>query len=199
MNSRIDIPNWYQVDFDISHPKKTLEDISKLMDELNKLKLVDKWFYLFEGKTIRVRMHSLKPANLQQAVNDNAQKLNLTISTQQQLDGYWETTDAFEDVNVVETFAEMMSSLTALTIQRLKGKKFSNYRFVERISHCIFNNVYGTPTEEYFLLKRLVERFGGNLDNLNDNPEQTVLDEEQKYAMANSSSLSLPSTRVPQK
>jgi len=88
MSKRINIPNWYQLDFDISNPKKTLVDISTLMDGLSNQKLIDKWFYLFEGKTIRVRMHALKSTKLEQAVKDNAQRLNLTISSQLEFEGY---------------------------------------------------------------------------------------------------------------
>lgn len=193
------MPDWYQLDFDIITPISSLEGISKLMSVLGNQGLVDKWFYLFEGATIRVRMHSLKDKGLEQTIKENASKNNLSISSQHSFEGYWETTDAFEDAIVVETFANIMSDLSALTITRLHGKQFSNYRLTERLSHCIFNNVYGLPTEEYFLLKRLLERFGSNLNNLNDNPELTVLDNNLKIVSTIKGTLTIPSMKVPTK
>lgn len=194
MPSRIDIPNWFQLDFEISQPKSTLEGISKLMVELISQKLIDKWFYLFEGNTIRVRMHSIMPQNLEKTIKGSIPKLNLTISTQHPFEGYWETTDAFEDVQVAETFANIMSPLTSLTVTRLDGKQISNYRLVERLSHCIFNNVYGSDTEVYTLLKRLGIDFQSR-----DNPEQTVLDSNQKYETTTSSTLALSPFKIPVK
>lgn len=199
MSSRIDMPNWYQLDFDISKPKNTLGGISTLMGTLKSQGLIDKWFYLFEGSTIRVRMHSLNSKNLEETIKDIASKVSLGISSQHPFEGYWETTDAFEDITVAETFANVMSSLTELTITRVDGKQFSNYRLVERLSHCIFNNVYGLPTEEYFLLKRFLERFGNNLDSLNDNPEQTVLDDNLKIGTTQETTIKIPALKVPTK
>lgn len=197
MANRIDIPNWYQLDFKIIKPKSTLKGIVTLMNKVGSEDLVDKWFYLFEGSTIRVRMHSLSSKTLEGIIKENATKIGLAISLQCPFEGYWETTDAFEDVIVAETFANVMSSLTALTITRLSGKQMSNYRLVERLSHCIFNNVYGLPTEEYFLLKRLFERCGGNLGNLNDNPEQTVLDDNIKIGTTQGINITIPVIKVP--
>src|SRR3989338_10286218 len=192
MNNRIDIPDWYQLDFDISQPKNTLEGASKLMGELISKEVINKWFYLFEGSTIRIRMHSLQPQNLEKIIKEGASKLSLSISTQHPFEGYWETTDAFEDVQVAETFANIMSSLTSLKITRLDGKQISNYRLVERLSHCIFNNVYGSDTEVYTLLKKLGINFQSR-----DNPEQTLLDSNQKYETTTSSTLSLSPFNVP--
>ena len=93
-----------------------------------------------------------------------------------------------------------MSELSEFTIQRFENKvHFSNYRLVERLSHCIFNNVYGLPTEEYFLLKRILERIGGNLDNLNDNPEQTVLDDSLKISTTQEITIKITALKVPTK
>lgn len=197
--NRIDIPNWFQVDFDITVPKKTLEDILKLMQGLISKKLVDKWFYLFEVRTIRVRMHTSKSSSLTQMVNQEVAQLGLVISTEHPFEGYWETTDVFEDITVVKAFADIMSTLTALSVTRFKGKALSNYRLVERLSHCIFNNVYGLPTEEYFLLKRLLERLGSNLGNLNDDPEQTILSDSYKLGSINSATIKIPSIKIPLK
>lgn len=200
MNNRIDIPDWYQVDFDTSSYKLTLKSISGLVIELKKQGLVDKWFYLFEGKTIRVRFHSQKATRLGKAISEMIGQFGLTISPILLFQGYWETIETFSTLEVAEAFANIMAELTQVTITRLdRPSQFSNYKLVERLSHCIFNNVYGAPTEEYFLLKRLLERYGSNLGNVNDNPEQTFLDAEQKLATTNASTISLPTIKIPTK
>ncbi|OGM09115.1 hypothetical protein A2Z67_05915 [Candidatus Woesebacteria bacterium RBG_13_36_22] len=197
MNNRIDIPNWYQLDFDLGTPKSTLGHILEIMDNLERKRLIDKWFYLFEGKNIRVRMHSHDYKNLEKRMKAFTTNAGLNISSQHPFEGYWESTNTFEDIEVAEAFANVMSSLTVLTIKRIKGKQFSNYRLVERLSHCIFNNVYGLPTEEYFLLKRLLERYGRSLSNLNDNPEQTALNDTSKVNTIQNVSIKIPTLKVP--
>ena len=192
MNNRIDIPNWYQLDFNISDPKNTLVAISNLMTGLINQKLINKWFYLFEGSTIRVRMHTTNPQILENAITEGASKLSLIVSIYHPFERYWETMDAFDDAEAVEMFANVMSSLTLLTITRLKGKQISNYRLVERLTHCIFNNVYGSDTEVYLLLKKLGADFGNR-----DNPQQTVLDNNQKYEKTMPSTLSISSFTLP--
>lgn len=198
MPTRIDIPNWYQLDFDITTARITLQNIAKLVAELKKKKIIDKWFYLFEGNSIRVRFYSVKQSELEKVITISAKKLGLTISSDHTFEQYWETTDAFSNIEVAETFANIMASLTELSITRIdKPGVFNNYKLVERLSHCIFNNVYGSPTEEYFLLKRFAQRFGDNIDSLNDNPEQTVLDNDPKYIQTQQTTLTVPSLIVP--
>ncbi|GEM_PF-6626561 len=198
MDNRINISNWYQVDFDTNIYKQTLVSISNLLIELKNQGLVDKWFYLFEGKTIRVRLHSHKGISLGKTIGEKVAQFGLSISQGLPFQGYWETTDAFTTPEVAEAFANIMAELTQITTTRLdKPGQFSNYKLVERLSHCIFNNVYGAPTEEYFLLKRLLERYGSNLGNVNDNSEQTFLDAEQKHATINASTISLPAITIP--
>lgn len=198
MANRIDVPNWYQIDFDITTAKDTLVGISSLIRELKKKKLLDKWFYLFEGKTIRVRIHSDQSSGLQKEIESSSQSLKLTISEGHSFEQYWESDETFPTQEVVKTFADIMSSLTELTITRIDGSKaFSNYILAERLSHCIFNNIYGSNTEEYFLLKRITQRLKINLNGIDDNPEQTVLDNEQNYQKIDSLNLAIGSILVP--
>lgn len=194
MNNRVDVHDWYQLDFNIKTPKVTLEAISKLMELVLNQGLVEKWFYLFENSTIRVRMHSKIPAELETTINENISSLHLVISTEHGFEGYWESSDSFTDEKVAGTFADIMSSLTSLTITRLKGANFSNYKLVERLSHCIFNNTFGSDTEVFLLLKRLGVDFQGK-----DNPEQSILDENQKYELGSLPTLSIPSFKMPVK
>ena len=186
--------DWYQLDFDIVTPKTTLQNISKLIAELKTQNLITKWFYLFEGNTIRVRLHSNRPAELENTINEATQGLGLTISADHPFEGYWETTEAFSNKEMATTFADVMSVVTELTITRVEGATFSNYKLTERLSHCIFNNVYGSDTEAYFMLKRI----GIDLQ-LDDDPEQTVIDADQQYRLSNPTSVTIQPTKVPVK
>jgi hypothetical protein len=65
-------------------------------------------------------------------------------------------------------FANIMSEVTQLTIGKLKKEiQFDNYRIMERINHCIFNNmaVSSGQSEEYLLIQRLSERLGMKFDS----------------------------------
>jgi len=147
MGNLITLKDWYQLDFKLDKsPKAVIKGVAQLVSDLKAKKLVDKWFYLFEGKTFRVRFRSSNPDGLNKRINETVQELGLTLDPEH----------PFEPYSTVETFANMMAELSNLTSQRADNKKlFRNYRLVERLSHCIFNNVYGSDTEIYFLLKRI--------------------------------------------
>ena len=168
--------------------------MSKIIDGLKKKGQIDKWFYLFENDTLRIRLHCIKSNKLQNEVEKLSLKAGLTISAEKPFEAYWETTDAFADVMVAETFADIMSSLTDLTITRLDVNKFSNFILAERLTHCIFNNIYGTNTEKYFLLKKLGLDFQSN-----DDPELTLLDESANYQTVTISNISIGSFLIPVK
>ncbi|PIP15299.1 hypothetical protein COY88_00805 [Candidatus Roizmanbacteria bacterium CG_4_10_14_0_8_um_filter_35_28] len=85
-----------------------------------------------------------------------------------------------------------MSQVSEISIKRFKGEtSYSNYKFVERITHCVFDIVYGTDTEKYFFLKYI----GVNLIN-NDDPEQTILDDQRKIEFIGKT-IDLPMINVP--
>jgi len=158
-------------------------------------KLINKWFYLFEGKTFRVRFHSDNPDELKKRIGETAQKFGLTPDPEHPLEPYSEGNDMFASPEMVETFANMMAELSELTVQRANNKNFfENYKLVERLSHCIFNNVYGSDTETYFHLKRMGVNFQSK-----DNPEQTVIDDNQQYELTTPITMTVPSIKIPKK
>ena len=189
------LKNWYQIDFKVDgSPKITLQKISKLVDELKKMDLINGWFYLFEYTTIRVRFNSLRQKDLKSAISTSLSKLELITIPEKPFEPYVEGDDMFANIEVVETFANIMVDLTSLTIKRLSDANFSNFRLMERLTHCIFNNIYGSDTETYMRLKLLGFDFQSQ-----DNPEQTILDDNQKYAMGSSVTITTPPINIPKK
>lgn len=189
------LKNWYQIDFKIDgSAKATLLKISKLVDELKENDLIKDWFYLFENTTIRVRFNSLSSEDLKLAITNSTSVLGLSTVPEKPFESYVEGNDMFANVEVVETFANIMSILTSLTIKRLGNANFSNFRLMERLTHCIFNNIYGSNTEIYMRLKLLGFDFQSQ-----DNSEQTILDDNQKYALGSSITITTPPINIPKK
>ena len=152
----ITLKDWYQIDFKIDGgPKTTLQKISKLVDELSKRDLIKGWFYLFENTTIRVRFNSFRSEDLKSTITTSVSGLGLVTIPEKPFEPYVEGNDKFTNVEVVETFANIMVDLTALTIKRLSDTNFSNIGLMEKLMHCIFNNIYGSETETYIRLKLL--------------------------------------------
>ncbi len=196
MGNLITLKDWYQLDFKLDKPPKAvIKGVTQLVSDLRAKKLADKWFYLFEGKTFRVRFRSSNPDGLNKRISETVQKLGLTRDPEHPFESYSEDDDMLANPETVETFANMMAELSNLTSQRVDNKKlFGNYRLVERLSHCIFNNVYGSDTEIYFLLKRIGVDFQAK-----DNPEQTVIDDNQQYELTSPITMTVPSIKIPKK
>lgn len=189
------LKDWYQIDFKInSSQKTTLQNISKLVAELKNKELIKGWFYLFENTTIRVRFNSLSSEDLRSEITNFTSILGLATIPEKPFEPYVEGDDMFANIEVVETFANVMSDLTSLTIKRLADANFSNFRLMERLTHCIFNNIYGSNTETYIRLKLLGFDFQSE-----DNPEQTILDDNQKYTMGSSVTITTPPINIPNK
>lgn len=189
------LTDWYQIDFKIEvNPKTTLQKVSKLVAELKNKGLIKDWFYLFENTTIRVRFNTLKSEDLKSTITNYASILGLVTVPEKPFEPYVEGDDMFTNIEVVETFANIMADLTSLTIKRLADANFSNFRLIERLTHCIFNNIYGSDTEPYIRLKLLGFDFQSQ-----DNPEQTILDDNQKYAMGSSVTITTPPINIPKK
>lgn len=195
MTHLITLENWYQIDFKIEgRPKTTLQKISKLVDVLRTSDLIKSWFYLFENTTIRVRFNTFRSEDLKSAIGNSTGVLGLVTVPEKPFEPYAEGDDMFANVEVVETFANIMANLTSLTIKRLADANFSNFRLMERLTHCIFNNIYGSNTEPYIRLKLLGFDFQSQ-----DNPEQTFLDDNQKYALGSSVTITTPPINIPKK
>jgi hypothetical protein len=74
---------------------------------------------------------------------------------------YEEDKSNFFHEDVLRAFADIMSEATQLTIKKFKKEiEFKNYRVLERISHCLFNNIAGkcSSNEIIFLDMRASER-----------------------------------------
>lgn len=196
MPNLLTLKNWYQIDFKIdSSAKTTLQSVGQFIDELKTEDLINRWFYLFENTTIRIRFSSTKPTDLESAIPKFVKKFGLVGVPEKPFEPYTEDTNMFASPAMVETFANVMSELSELTIQRFEDKtRFSNYKLVERLSHCIYNNVYGSDTEIYFLLKKLGIDFKSQ-----DNPEQTILDDNQKYLKGCKVTFTTPPFYLPKK
>lgn len=176
--SVIPLPHWYQIDFLIQGTAKTvLTTVASLIEELKKEKLISKWFFLYENDTIRIRFKASDAKALKKVIDSFIDTKKLTPSPKLPFGGYEESSESFDSEDSVETFANIMSELSDLSIKRLSNPEtFEPYKLLERLTHCIFNNIYGTNTEIYSRLKMLGVDFGSK-----DNPNQTALDENQKY------------------
>lgn len=165
------LEDWYQLDFVHGDPSKTLREISLLMDELLKKQLIKKWFFLHEGATIRIRMQSKNKDSLQKEIAKLALEKALVVDERFPFSQYKEAEDTLFNKKVVNHFANVMSDITELTISKLKNETdFNTYRIMERISHCLFNNMAGLcsmrgKNEEYFLKQRFLERTRQAFDN----------------------------------
>jgi hypothetical protein len=166
--STIVVKDWYQLDFKMKSPITDLKKIDAIMQELTKLDLVSKWFFLFEVTVIRVRMESSNKAELHKKLNNLSIANKLELSESLPFSDYAESSETLFNEETIKRFANIMSEITQLTVKKIKqDNKFDTYRIMERISHCVFNNMAGTSfkKEEYFLNQRIKERIGQAFDN----------------------------------
>src|SRR3989338_3661275 len=175
---KIMLPNWYQFDVEIKDSKATtISLVIKVIEDLKSQDLLKKWFYLYEFSTIRIRLKSsVNEQELKQKIDDLAKSNKLTFSenNDQKFGSYWEDKSDHPTEEYMETFANVMPLITELNIKKFNKKVVhGNFRLVNMLSHCIFNNTYhGLNTEAYFLLKRLSTSF-----DVKDDPELTGIDE----------------------
>lgn len=165
--SIITLKDWYQFDFKIKSPLKDLKAIDMVMVTLKKEGLISKWFFLFEGKVIRIRMASLDKKELEKRLKELLDKHGLEFSDTLQFSEYAEGSETLFNEEVVKRFANIMVEVTQLTIKKIKeNTKFDTYRLMERLSHCLFNNMASLSfkTEEHFLAQRIKERLGQEFD-----------------------------------
>ncbi|OGM19754.1 hypothetical protein A2686_05380 [Candidatus Woesebacteria bacterium RIFCSPHIGHO2_01_FULL_38_10] len=167
----ITLKNWYQLDFKSSNVAKVkviLLKIDTVMSTLKKEELIDSWFFLYEGDTIRIRMFSKNREGLQGRLIELSAKKGLETSDKLPFSDYQEGDEMMFNESVVEAFAKIMSEVTLLTISKLKdGISFDNYRVLERLQHCMYNNLLtlSFKSEESFLQQRLLERTRQSFDN----------------------------------
>jgi len=173
--STIVIKNWYQLDYKMKNPVTDLKKIDMIMQKLAKGGLVLKWFFLFEqGPVIRVRIESPNKDELCKRLDELSSDCGLKTAESLPFSEYAERSETLFNEETIKRFSNIMSEVTQLTIKKIKKEnQFDTYRMVERISHCLFNNMAGVSfkTEEYFLSQRLKERrrqvFDGDFENKN--------------------------------
>ncbi len=73
--SEIVLRDWYQLDFQIQNHTKDLQKIDSVMERLEQDDLVSKWFFLWEGETIRVRMKSNNKEELEKKLTELAERI----------------------------------------------------------------------------------------------------------------------------
>ena len=186
MNSEIEkimLPNWYQFDVMIENGnRETFSTVLKLIEDLKSQNHLEKWFYLFEvpneQNTIRVRFEtSESETSIKQKLEElmKSNSLRFYSGGQYQFGPYWEDKKDHPTSEYLETFADVMSLITQMNVQKFQGKSaYPNFRFVEMYSHCIFNNTYhGLNTEGYFLIRRLSKV----PEEVKDDPELTGIDD----------------------
>lgn len=87
------IKTWYQLDFQISNPAEDLMKINSIMDNLKGQEIISRWFFLFEGETIRVRMQSKDESILQENITKLSEKYNLAIDNEYPFSEYTKSSD----------------------------------------------------------------------------------------------------------
>lgn len=164
------IENWYEFDVNvwnyhsriledphrIAQIKYTLEKIDILISDLKQNGLCNSWFFLFEGKCIRIRINGTDRESIDRIVNLH---FNKNQYPQQKIRQYREERWKFDCEESVELFARCMNSISEMCIKKLNGDiNFDPYRMYERICHCIHINLFGQANETEMLVKRLSER-----------------------------------------
>tara|TARA_Y100000034_G_scaffold44266_3_gene54237 strand:+ start:25768 stop:26394 length:627 start_codon:yes stop_codon:yes gene_type:complete len=180
-NNTTYLKSWYSVDFkvqttDEKHKHFTKDKIIKIMSTLKINKVINKWFFLYEGNRFDVRMSTISKAKkskdkLEEALIKEAKNypsLGLEINT---LSDYKERNDLFPDETILEIFANIMNEITkAYILKKNYYTDFNNFRLMERIAHCMFltfcyTDITTTKNEKYFLMQRLAERMGIPFDD----------------------------------
>lgn len=151
------------------HVMQVIETVDDMMTLLIKDEYAKKWFFLYEGDVLAVRFLRGKrvPKTLRQKCKERvieAVEENGLIYQENSFATYKEKKGKLFNDQTVEAFAEMMCATTTLwTAKRKFMTNFSNYRFMERVGHCMFNvlcggYIHGIKDERYFLHQRIQER-----------------------------------------
>ena len=147
------------------------------MEDLKSKRIISRWFFLHECEqfedgnyrvTYRIRMHSKDRMLLEGEINKQSKDSGLIKDDKYIFSNYSESKTVFENEVIIEAFANIMSEITQLMIKKFsKDINFNNFVLMERISHCLFNNMAGfcCKTEEYFLEQRLNQRLSKSFDN----------------------------------
>jgi len=169
------LKDWYQLDFVLPAPeeaKRTLIKVSNVIEILIDKKIVNKWFFLFEGDSLagdslRVRMKSNNKDLLESSLKIEASKQQLKFSDKLPFSDYQESDAVLFNERFLRSFANIMCEVSEIAIAKLNdGLNFDNYRAIERLNHCIFD-VFGTLSfkgELYFITQYYLEKSGQPFD-----------------------------------
>jgi len=193
------LPDWYEVDFVVPPQgyRHLLKLISELISDL-KVNLITKWFFLYEPDSknnnkkgvIRLRYCTKKPKDVPKTIDEFKSKNNLQIQAvhEELFSKYYESKENFPDEKVLEAFANIMTKVSELNINKLQKPTtitFSNYYLAERLIHCIYNNIYGGLVRNgyrayYFFLLKLMSYEYKDIA-FEENLEATILDNNIDY------------------
>lgn len=148
-----------------AHIMKTIETVGDMMQELLDEDKIEQWFFLYEGDFIAIRYErgDYTKKELQKIVKSKLKKFKLKAQPDS-FASYKEKKGKLFNEDTVEAFVEIMCWTTELWMTKRKFRtNFSNYRFMERVSHCMFNVlcggfIHGIKDEKYFLHQRILER-----------------------------------------
>lgn len=144
---------------------KTIEKVADIMQDFVETDKIHQWFFLYEGDKLAVRaeLKNSTRNKIKTTIQNRFTKSNILLQ-ENSFCTYKEKKGKMYNEDVVETFANMMCWMTELWVKKRKFDiNFSNYRFMERISHCMFNMMCGSfihsvKDEKYFLMQRVLER-----------------------------------------
>lgn len=160
------IPGWYEFDLtcfnfhDVLWQDAYSGEQKQLLDsltEIRRIKNIDginNWFFLYEGKTIRIR---IKTENPKEALKE----LQQIFPEIEKLLPYKEEKWKFKSLEAIEYFARMMNVTSEMVLSHFNDETdYDIYRQYERISHCLHILMFGRNNELAILTKRIAERVG---------------------------------------
>lgn len=159
------LPGWKSFGIMADEENSYIKELDLLIDLVEELN-VEKWFFLYEGDQFAVRV-KLKRSKSNKVLEKQLLRLTKKYGLELQKNSvcsYKEKTGKMFNEQTINAFAEIMVHTTNLWVLKRKfGTNFSNYRFMERVSHCMYNVfcggfIHGVKNEIYFLHQRTLER-----------------------------------------
>lgn len=162
------IPGWVTVDIycpnfydKVLENEESAERISKcliaiqnLISELKREDIIHRWFFLYEGSSIRVRLETPNKVDfLRERIRKPLYDFAFSVSD------YKEEKPKFKDIKAIDYFIRIMEVTSEMALDRFNGNtNYDSYRMYERICHCLHNLMYGRGNETLILSKRISER-----------------------------------------
>lgn len=160
------ISSWYEFDVVCSNFHDVLwtdeyhevqKYLFRCLGQIRKISVnneISNWFFLYEGKTIRIRIKTESPSIA-------LKEIQHLFPEVKRLFPYKEETWKFKSVEAIEFFAKLMNVVSEMVLSHLEDEvDYDIYRQYERISHCLHINMFGRNNELSVLTKRIAERMG---------------------------------------